>query len=121
MTPCYNLCKELNCSHWNGQLDCDRLPDSCEYVIEHLVSDRENQDLDGNEYGLWRFFHKDGQVGCEGFFVNGRMEGVWCWWDVNGKLRSECKYVNNKLDGLWKQWDKDGNLQEDFYVDGIKQ
>jgi len=98
MVPCYQICKDRGCSHWNEKLvDCSRLPDECEYVIEHLVGDdRDNQKLDEKWHGFWRDRY------------------------VSGQLRSEIHFVNGKKDGFCRAWSKDGKLiSEDVYVDGV--
>ena len=143
MIPCYQICKDRNCSHWNSELmDCERLPDDCEYSIEHLVSDREKQWLDWKRHGYWKRNDENGNVLIEGSYVNGQRDGLWrfysggklsyegCyvrgsyigkwrWWHENGKLQSEGNYVDGELDGLWRNWDKNGECEiEEVYVNG---
>ena len=146
MIPCYKICKDRGCSHWNEKLvDCSRLPDECEYAVEHLVSDRENQRLDGKWHGFCRFkwdngkisyegfkvlneehgfcrrFYLNGQVGYEGNYVDGKREGFWRGWHQNGVLANEGEYLNGKRDGYWIYWDDTGNEVEALtFVNGEK-
>jgi len=142
MIPCYQLCKDRCCPYWNPELlDCDRLPDGCDFAVEHLVlddSDRENQFLDGEQYGLWRdywengqlmyegtlingqsyglwrVYHANGQLKSEGNYLDGKGVGLWRWWYDNGQLKSEGNYVNGMQEGLWRHWDDNGQLKEGF-------
>jgi len=81
-------------------MDCDLLPDGCDFAIEHLVSDRENQYLDGERHGLWRDYYEDGVKSAEGNYVNGRKEGICKWWWENGELKEESNYVDGLVEVL---------------------
>jgi len=105
MTPCYQICKDHQCPYWNPELlDCDRLPDDCDWAVEQLVSDCENQYLDGKKHGLWRDYFENGQVDCEGHFVEGEREGLWRNYFENGQVNYEINYVEGEKEGLWKVW-----------------
>jgi len=72
MIPCYQLCSDRNCPHWNQELlDCEHLPDDCDYVLEHLVEDRENQKLDGEMHGKWIYYDKLIERNEEYVFIRG--------------------------------------------------
>ena len=123
MIPCYQICKDRNCSHWDlDMLDCDRLPDGCEYSVEHLVSDCENQFLDGKEHGKWCIFHNNGQRWWEWFFIDGLRQGLHREWSEIGLLVSEGSYVDGQEDGLWRNWNRKGQLEsEGYYKNGRKE
>jgi len=121
MIPCYQICKNRGCPNWTQELmDCDRLPDDCEYVIEHLLDERENQFLEGELHGCWSFWCN--QLFIDGIYVNGEREGLWMFRYSNGQLAMEGKYKTGELDGMWRFWNKDGEREEDeVYADGVKQ
>jgi len=105
------MCKDRKCLYWNSELlDCSLLPDDCEIVIKHLVSDRENQRIDGTKHGKWDNFNETGQLLSRGNYVNGMVDGFWRAWHENGKIRWEGHYFNGKQDGLWLFWNSDGDL-----------
>lgn len=55
------------------------------------------------EKGEYRqFFHDNGVVSSEGYFVNGQPEGVWKNYDRNGQLVSEGPRENLQLHGQWR-------------------
>ena len=121
MIPCYQICKDRGCLHWNPELlDCPLLPDDCDYAVEHLVSDRENQELDGSVHGYWKKRNDDnGQLSYEVTFVNGKRDGLWRGYYFGGKLSYEGYYVNGKKHGLFKYWFPDGRLMsEEYYENG---
>ena len=122
MVPCYQLCKDRCCPYWNSELlDCSLLPDDCDYVVEHLVSDRENQRIDGKKHGLWRFWYENGQLKVESNYVDGKGEGFWRRLYKNGRERNEGFYVEGKRHGFWRFWYANGQLRcEGEYVNGEK-
>jgi len=90
MTPCYQICKDRKCPYWNPELlNCDKLPDDCDYAVEHLVSDCENQVLDGKRHGRRRGFHINGALAWEDFYILGERCGVSRNWYDNGVLWNE--------------------------------
>jgi len=98
MVPCYQICKDHSCPYWDpGLLDCDYLPDECEFAIEHLVEDRENQYLDGEQHGLWSNYHANGQLRSEGTFVKGYREGLWRYLYDNGLCMMQANYENGLI------------------------
>ena len=112
MIPCYQICKDRRCPHWEERmLECDRLPSTCEYAVEHLVSDRGNQLLDGKQHGFWQLFYGNGQLMYEGNYVNGMQDGSWRGCHDNGKLWFEDNYVKGEFSGR-KRWTVSGELIE---------
>ena len=72
MIPCYQLCKDRGCPRWNVEMmDCDKFPDDCEFAVEHLVEDRENQLLDGKQHGYW----SNGEM-FAGWYEDGNLKKV---------------------------------------------
>ena len=122
MIPCYQVCKNHQCPHWNVELmDCELLPGGCDHAVEHLVEDRENQRIDGGKHGSWRWWYFTGQLSSEGCYVNGDEHGVWREWHLNGQLSYEGNYLNGEQDGLWLFWNSDGKLMsEEYYENGVK-
>ena len=120
MQPCYQLCKDRNCPHWNEELmDCERLPDDCEYVVDQLVSERENQFLNGFKHGKWQLRFPSGKLLRELTYVDGFTDGVWRQWYENGQLEMEENYKNGLLNGLFRRWTETGKLYKEIaYVDG---
>mgnify|MGYP001167612334 CR=1 FL=1 len=41
---------------------------------------------EGIKVGEWTFWHKNGQLGAKGFFLNNKMEGSWSHYLEDGKL-----------------------------------
>ena len=123
MIPCYQICKENSCPYWSPSLlDCDHLPDDCDYAVGHLVSDRENQLLDGEQHGYWSLRYDTGQLMFEESFVNGKNDGVSRWWYDNGQLEYEELFVKGKGKVRSRKWNKDGQLLlDEVYENGIKQ
>jgi len=115
--PCYQICKDRGCPHWDEQLmDCPRLPDECEYVVEHLVSDRENQFLDGKIHGLWNE-REEGKLILQGVSISGEWEGCLRKWDLNGTLIQETFYKKGCKEGRHRTWYKDGRMRkEEFFA-----
>ena len=118
MIPCYQICKNNNCQHFDIEcFDCKRLPDDCEYAVEHLVSDIEYQVLNGQKHGLWIGFHSNSKKKYEGHFVDGEREGVWREWYKNGQLMMDCTFKNGRREGSWKSWHENGQrFNEGHYV-----
>ena len=110
MVPCYQVCSDRGCLHWNEELqDCEKFPDGCDYAVEHLVSDRENQFLDGEQHGLWRK-ESDGRWIREAIYVRGKREGKGMKWHWNGQLGLEVTYKGGILNGVWRHWNEEGIL-----------
>jgi len=60
-----------------------------------------------HQIGHWEFFHKNGNLKREGYFINNRESGVWTTYYDNGQKRCIYEYT----DGVPKRqeyWDKKG-------------
>jgi len=123
--PCYQICKDRNCSHWSPDLlDCPLLPDNCDYAVEHLVRDgRElNQYIDGKEHGKWRWWYENGNRWLDTRYILGKEHGRSRWWYEIGQLQFDGNYINGKKHGLFKHWRYDGRLMsKEYYENGVKQ
>ena len=50
------------------------------------------------------YFHENGQVMQEGYFVKGKLEGNWVSYDENGNKIAIAEYKNGKKVGKWFFW-----------------
>jgi len=82
-------------------MDCGRLPDGCDWVVDHLLEDREYQKLDGKFHGVWRDYYKNGVLRFEGNYVYGVCFGIWYWWNKDGDLLDECIYEDGDVRREW--------------------
>ena len=75
---------------------------------------------DGKRHGLFRFYHKNGQLEGEVTFKYGKKNGVSKYYDENGQLRAEQPWKDGKEDGLWKDYDENGQLESEIMrIDGM--
>ena len=51
----------------------------------------------GKENGLWKQWHKNGQLKSNVKFINGIKQGIETIWDKNGVIRSKDDYINGKV------------------------
>ena len=65
-----------------------------------------------NYTGIYKTWHRNGQLKIECNYRNGKIDGLYKQWYENGKLHTDCNYVNGKLDGLYFSWHKSSQ----FYV-----
>lgn len=73
---------------------------------------------DGGEFK--QFFHDNGVVSSEGYFVNGQPEGVWKNYDRSGNLVSEGSRKNLQLHGQWRFYQNGELVRSIQYLDGKK-
>lgn len=73
---------------------------------------------DGAEFR--QFFHANGQVSSEGYFVDGQPEGIWKNYDEQGRLISEGSRKNLQLHGKWIFYQNGRVLREIHYLNGKK-
>jgi len=129
MIPCYQICKDRNCSHWNPELfDCDFLPADCDYAIDHLLADRKKQRLSRSRHGFWEEYfwiglNKTGPVWRSGYYKEGFLHGLNQLFYMNGQLKEEGYYEDDKKVGIWRYWDGTGRLRKgkDFGNGELKQ
>jgi len=102
-------------------LDCSLLPDSCDYAVEHLVNDRENQYINGEQHGYWNRYYNNGQLCSEGYYVNGERDGVFLTFYRTGGLMYEVSYVNGKVHGeSCHYYARGGLLSKSIFEDGVR-
>lgn len=96
------------------------------YRQNGLVYDRENGELlngiaigsytsgdrsaeiefkEGQEHGLYRLWHKNGQILHEAEYREGERHGFARWYDSNGRLANEAVYLNGKESRLTVHFD----------------
>lgn len=69
--------------------------------------------------GLWRFWHKNGQLASEKLFENGELQGVDKGWYPNGQLAYEGMMNGWKKMGLYTTWYENGQKKsEQEYLAG---
>jgi antitoxin component YwqK of YwqJK toxin-antitoxin module len=59
--------------------------------------------------GLWRAWHENGALRCEGSFVEGEPFGWWTFWYEHGAKRAEGEMREGKQSGPWNAWHLDGS------------
>lgn len=67
-----------------------------------------------------QFFHDNGLVSSQGYFVNGQPEGVWKNYDRNGNLISEGARKNLQAHGKWTFYQNKVVAREIHYLAGKK-
>jgi antitoxin component YwqK of YwqJK toxin-antitoxin module len=74
---------------------------------------------DGKEVGLFRSWYENGQLKYEGNFKDGKEDGLFREWYENGQLKSIWNWKEGKLDGLTRDWYRNGQLEyEANFKDG---
>lgn len=59
-------------------------------------------------HGLFREYHKNGQIISEGMYENGEESGLWHDYYENGNLAAKGNYKGGVEVGEWKYWDLNG-------------
>jgi len=75
----------------------------------------------GEEDGMYREWHENGQKKSEGAYKDGKEDGLWTtyYWYENGQKESEVTYKDGELDGLSTYWYENGQKKEEVtYKDG---
>ncbi len=67
---------------------------------------------EGEEMGIWKYYYKNGQLGEIGEYKNGIEIGIWKSYYENGQLEEIGKYENGEQTGVWKSYYKNGNLKK---------
>ena len=52
---------------------------------------------DKKKEGLYKTYHKNGQLESEGNYVDGRMDGLWKFYHENGQLKLEGNFNDGEL------------------------
>ncbi|HEY0047588.1 MAG TPA: membrane-binding protein [Flavobacterium sp.] len=60
------------------------------------------------------YFHENGNIQQEGFFLDGKPEGKWAAYDAEGNKKSIGEYSNGMKSGKWLFWNG-ANLSEVDY------
>ncbi|HYC62642.1 MAG TPA: hypothetical protein VEK79_24035 [Thermoanaerobaculia bacterium] len=72
------------------------------------------------KHGLFRAYHKNGQVASEGEYEDGVEVGVWRDYHENGQIAAEGEYKRGKESGRWRYWTSNGDIErEAIYFDGV--
>jgi len=61
-----------------------------------------NRVIDIRKTGNFKTYYKNGQVLCEGEFINGKPNGEWKFWYENGRLCQERSYNEGIKEGSWR-------------------
>ena len=61
-------------------------------------------------YGLYKYFHKNGQLKEEGNYTNDEKDGKFKEYYSNGQLKAEGNWKNDKEDGTIKHYHENGQL-----------
>jgi antitoxin component YwqK of YwqJK toxin-antitoxin module len=94
---------------------------------------------DGQQHGLWTWYHPTGAVMLQGRWVDGVKDGVWRGWNPHGELVGHYElrmgtgstmiwradgsvllrgaYVEGKKHGLWQQLGEDGSLVGEYTIE----
>ena len=81
-----------------------------------------NQYKNGKKDGLWRGFHKNGQMKSEGSYTAGLKEGLHKEWEDSGILLLEGFYAKGKANGLMKWFHEKGHLAgEGNMIDDVRE
>ena len=71
-------------------------------------------------HGLFRAYHRNGQVASVGEYTHGAETGLWREYHENGAIAAQGEYREGKEHGLWHFWTATGEAEQEIkYVDGI--
>lgn len=69
--------------------------------------------------GRWQFWFEDGELKCEGEFLDDKPIGSHIWWFANGQKQCEGNYMDGQPEGLWVHWHENGiRSAQGEYKDG---
>ena len=81
------------------------------FWIEHVGHSREEgKYVMGLKEGIWKTYHKDGQLYHTGNFVQGNADGRHVFYYPDGTLKEEQYYVMGRRDKNWKKYYENGGL-----------
>lgn len=60
------------------------------------------------------YFHANGKIAQQGYFLNERLEGEWKMFDENGARVAMGNYSNGVKTGTWMFWEGDAVKEVDF-------
>ncbi len=67
--------------------------------------------VDGNQDGLWDYFHNNGEKQASGVFKHGLEEGTWEYFDSTGQLNKTQEYASGMSHGIFMTY-VDGAMQD---------
>ena len=114
---CYEVGKEIEVNDYD-----DNLTNICSTGIHYFLSEEPaffwNFNFD-NYTGECKEYYENGQLWCQSFYKDGKMDGEYKWYYEKGKLRCQKIYKDGKLDGEYKEYYGNGKLMcQRFYKDG---
>lgn len=62
-------------------------------------------------HGLFRAYHKNGNLASEGHYQQGTEEGLWRDYHENGRIAAEGYYEGGQEVGAWKHWNDRGEIE----------
>ena len=68
-----------------------------------------NYSVDGRQQGLWKEYHKNGQLRAEGNILDGKLIGLWKYYYENGQIERETD-ISDGNNGYVKKYFKNGKL-----------
>jgi len=60
------------------------------------------------------YFHANGEIAQQGYFMNEKLEGEWTMFNENGDKIAMGNYVNGTKTGTWSFWEGDTVKEVDF-------
>lgn len=60
------------------------------------------------------YYHDNGQVQQEGFFVDGKLEGKWISFNEKGVKIAMAEYAKGEKTGSWFFWNNEGLSEVDY-------
>lgn len=61
--------------------------------------------------GAFTMYCRNGNIGSEGYYVDGLEDGYWKDYHENGNLAAEGYYSKGKEVGTWRYYDEQGNFE----------
>jgi antitoxin component YwqK of YwqJK toxin-antitoxin module len=61
-------------------------------------------------HGLFRAYHRNGQLASEGYYIDGLEDGLWRDYYENRQLAAEGNYEKGIETGSWSYWDENGSV-----------
>lgn len=65
--------------------------------------------------GKYMAYYKNGNMFCEGYYINKCKNGEWVYFYNNGSIKSKGKYLNDYYVGKWIFYNSNGELLNEVY------
>lgn len=65
------------------------------------------------------YYHENGKIQQEGFFVDGKLDGKWVSYDSNGLKIAIAEFSKGEKVGSWFFWNNEGLSEVDYSKDAI--